>query len=272
MLAGDGGTPSGRARPRLRRHEDRRRGLRPAGKPPGLGHREHRDGLGRWPPPTAGGGPVREPVPPPGAPVPDGRRRRSVFDRGVRAARGLLATAAPGSELVAVGAATFGIPYEDRVELAPAIDGWESLALGRELRAAFGGAAIRMATDAKAAAAAEVTLGRPARLRPRRLPEPRHRPVGGDRGRRRGHRRRQRRGRRVRLQPAHRLRRRASSSAQRTMLEEMVSGLALARRASGQPGRPPGADRGRRLRGRAPATRRSAAWSTSSPTSSRSTW
>jgi glucokinase len=84
---------------------------------------------------------------------------RTVFDRAVRAARGLLTTAAPGSELAAVGVATFGIPYEDRVELAPAIDGWESLALGRELREAFGGAVIRMATDAKAAAAAESRWG-----------------------------------------------------------------------------------------------------------------
>ena len=45
------------------------------------------------------------------------------------------------------------------MELAPAIDGWESLALGRELRAAFEGAEVRMATDAKAAATAEVRWG-----------------------------------------------------------------------------------------------------------------
>jgi glucokinase len=82
----------------------------------------------------------------------------TVFQRGVRAARGLLATAAPAAELAAVGAATFGIPYEDRVELAPAIDGWERLALGRELREAFG-VPVRMATDAKAAAAAEWRWG-----------------------------------------------------------------------------------------------------------------
>ena len=54
---------------------------------------------------------------------------------------------------------TFGIPFEDRVELAPAIDGWDKLAMGRELRAAFAGAAIRMATDAKAAAHAEARWG-----------------------------------------------------------------------------------------------------------------
>jgi glucokinase len=58
-----------------------------------------------------------------------------------------------------VGVSTFGIPFEDRVELAPAIDGWEDLPLGRELRAAFPGAAIRMGTDAKAAAQAEIRWG-----------------------------------------------------------------------------------------------------------------
>jgi glucokinase len=104
-----------------------------------------------------------------GAAPPDGRPAaarpatergaQAIFDRGIRAARELLATSAPHSELAAVGAATFGIPFEDRVELAPAIDGWESLALGRELRAAFGGAEVRMATDAKAAATAEVRWG-----------------------------------------------------------------------------------------------------------------
>jgi len=81
------------------------------------------------------------------------------FGRGIQVARDLLSTAAPGSELVAVGVSTFGIPFEDRVELAPAIDGWHSLAMGRELRAAFAGAQIRMATDAKAAAQAEARWG-----------------------------------------------------------------------------------------------------------------
>ena len=91
---------------------------------------------------------------------PDGDRgAQAIFGRGIQAARDLLAASAPGRELAAVGAATFGIPFEDRVELAPAIDGWESLALGRELRAAFEGAEVRMATDAKAAATAEVRWG-----------------------------------------------------------------------------------------------------------------
>lgn len=81
------------------------------------------------------------------------------FGRGIQVARDLLNSTAPGSELVAVGVSTFGIPFEDRVELAPAIDGWHSLAMGRELRVAFAGAQIRMATDAKAAALAEVRWG-----------------------------------------------------------------------------------------------------------------
>jgi glucokinase len=80
------------------------------------------------------------------------------FGRGIQVARDLLGST-PGGELVAVGVSTFGIPFEDRVELAPAIDGWHSLAMGRELRAAFAGAQIRMATDAKAAAQAEVRWG-----------------------------------------------------------------------------------------------------------------
>ncbi|MGE5135630.1 MAG: ROK family protein [Gemmatimonadota bacterium] len=86
-------------------------------------------------------------------------RAPEVFRAGVRAARELLAATAPGRELAAVGASTFGIPFEDRVELAPAIDGWEDLAFGRELRAAFAGVPVRMATDAKAAASAETRWG-----------------------------------------------------------------------------------------------------------------
>jgi glucokinase len=81
------------------------------------------------------------------------------FARGIQVARDLLQATAPDSELAAVGVSTFGIPFEDRVELAPAIDGWGKLAMGRELRAAFAGAQIRMATDAKAAAQAEARWG-----------------------------------------------------------------------------------------------------------------
>ena len=81
------------------------------------------------------------------------------FGRGVQVCRDLLSRTTPGSKLVAVGVSTFGIPFEDRVELAPAIDGWDKLAMGRELRVAFAGAQIRMANDAKAAAQAEVRWG-----------------------------------------------------------------------------------------------------------------
>jgi glucokinase len=84
---------------------------------------------------------------------------RASFDRGIRAARALLADAAGERGLAAVGVSTFGIPFDDRVELAPSISGWDKLALGHELRGAFPGARIAMATDAKAAAMAEVRWG-----------------------------------------------------------------------------------------------------------------
>jgi glucokinase len=84
---------------------------------------------------------------------------RASFDRGISAAREVLAAAAPGREVAAVGVSTFGIPFDDRVELAPTIDGWGDLRLGHEVRSAFPGAAVRLATDAKAAAQAEVRWG-----------------------------------------------------------------------------------------------------------------
>ncbi len=84
---------------------------------------------------------------------------RASFDHGVETARRLLASAAPGATLAAVGVSTFGIPFDDRVDLAPAISGWESFPLGRELRAAFTGAVVQVATDAKAAALAETRWG-----------------------------------------------------------------------------------------------------------------
>jgi glucokinase len=87
------------------------------------------------------------------------RGARASFDHGVATAAGLLAAHAAGASVAAVGVATFGIPFEDRVELAPAIDGWERLALGRELRRAFPGAIISMGTDTKAAAQAEARWG-----------------------------------------------------------------------------------------------------------------
>jgi len=94
--------------------------------------------------------------------VVDGRGElgaRLSFEHGVQTARELLASAADQASPVAVGVATFGIPFEDRVELAPAISGWEALPLGREIRKAFPGSKIAMATDAKAAAQAEARWG-----------------------------------------------------------------------------------------------------------------
>ena len=89
---------------------------------------------------------------------PDGGAR-AAFDRGVRAARALLAETAIDRPLAGVGVSTFGIPSEDGVALAPAIDGWEDLAMGRDLREAFEGTPVTMATDVKAAALAEARWG-----------------------------------------------------------------------------------------------------------------
>ncbi|MGD0703960.1 MAG: ROK family protein [Trebonia sp.] len=88
-----------------------------------------------------------------------GRGARSAFNRGVRSARELLAEASHGRPLAGVGVSTFGIPSEDGVALAPAIDGWEDIAMGRELREAFAGTPVTMATDVKAAALAEARWG-----------------------------------------------------------------------------------------------------------------
>ena len=57
------------------------------------------------------------------------RGARASFERGIAAARDVLAAAAPGREVAAVGVSTFGIPFDDRVDLAPTIDGWGDLAL-----------------------------------------------------------------------------------------------------------------------------------------------
>src|ERR1700734_2025142 len=89
---------------------------------------------------------------------PDGGAR-APFDRGVRAARALLADAPADRPLAGVGVSTFGIPSEDGVALAPAIDGWEELPMGRDLREAFAGTPVTMATDVKAAALAEARWG-----------------------------------------------------------------------------------------------------------------
>ncbi len=87
------------------------------------------------------------------------------FERSLGAARALVesVTGSSGRDVVdrlaAVGACTFGIPFDDRVELAPTIPGWGDIAFGNELRAAFPGVEVRVATDVKAAAAAELRGG-----------------------------------------------------------------------------------------------------------------
>jgi glucokinase len=81
------------------------------------------------------------------------------LERGIAAARGLLGNSAPEAEVVAVGACTFGIPATYGIHLAPAIPGWGELSLGLELGAAFGTRAVTVATDVKAAAAAEACSG-----------------------------------------------------------------------------------------------------------------
>jgi glucokinase len=83
----------------------------------------------------------------------------STFARGLALAQTLATAVAPGRPVAAVGACTFGIPHDNRVELAPNVSGWSTLPFGRELRAAFPGARIRTATDVKAAAQAELDDG-----------------------------------------------------------------------------------------------------------------
>lgn len=79
--------------------------------------------------------------------------------RGLAAAHELLSDVAPQGELAAVGAATLGIPYDDRVELAPTFPGWGELPFGQLVRDAFPGVPVRLGTDVKAAAAAELRWG-----------------------------------------------------------------------------------------------------------------
>jgi glucokinase len=79
--------------------------------------------------------------------------------RGLAAAHDLLTDVAPQGELAAVGAATLGIPYDDRVDLAPTFPGWGELPFGQLVRDAFPGVPVRLGTDVKAAAAAELRWG-----------------------------------------------------------------------------------------------------------------
>jgi glucokinase len=89
----------------------------------------------------------------------DGDRGAGVtLHRGIDAARALLHEL-PAAELSAVGVATFGIPAADHVGLAPTIDGWDRLALRDELSAAFADVPVSVMTDVKAAALAEARWG-----------------------------------------------------------------------------------------------------------------
>src|SRR4051812_48615556 len=83
---------------------------------------------------------------------------RPNLDRGIRCAQDLLASLG-GPEPSAVGVATFGIPHTGGVQLAPAIPGWDEVRMEFEITRAFPGAAVRVATDVKAAAVAEATQG-----------------------------------------------------------------------------------------------------------------
>ncbi len=84
---------------------------------------------------------------------------QATLERGIAAAHALLHDAAPGRPVIAVGACTFGIPTDDGVQLAPTIPGWSEVRFGRELRRAFDGAEVVLATDVKAAAQAEAQWG-----------------------------------------------------------------------------------------------------------------
>ena len=82
----------------------------------------------------------------------------AVLSRGLAAGRALLDPLEKGARLAAVGVSTIGIPLENRVELAPAIPGWEKIALAGRVEAAFG-VPVRAFTDVKAAATAEARWG-----------------------------------------------------------------------------------------------------------------
>jgi glucokinase len=79
--------------------------------------------------------------------------------RGLAAGRQLLADVAAEGTLAGVGAATLGIPYDDRVELAPTFPGWGELHFGKLIRDGFPGVPVGLGTDVKAAAAAELRWG-----------------------------------------------------------------------------------------------------------------
>jgi predicted NBD/HSP70 family sugar kinase len=86
---------------------------------------------------------------------------RRVIGRMAAAGQHLLAktSVAPG-QLAVVSAVSPGLVLEDRVLFAPNNEGWESVALARELRQAFGVERTVIGNDVKAAALAEARQGR----------------------------------------------------------------------------------------------------------------
>ncbi|WP_112238394.1 ROK family protein [Kribbella monticola] len=89
----------------------------------------------------------------------DGAGAAATLARSLAAAHELLADVAPQGELVAVGAATLGIPYDDRVDLAPTFPGWGELPFGQLVKDAFPGVPVQLGNDVKAAATAELRWG-----------------------------------------------------------------------------------------------------------------
>lgn len=85
------------------------------------------------------------------------RGAKQALERTFAAVDDLLARC-PG-RLVGVGVSTMGITFEDRVELAPNVDGWSDLRLPGQLGAQYPGVGIRIDNDVKAAAFAELTWG-----------------------------------------------------------------------------------------------------------------
>ena len=106
---------------------------------------------------------------------------RASFNAGIEAARDVLARAPARWELAAIGVSTFGVPHDDRVELAPAIDGWDQLAL-REKSRPCSGSARPGGHRCQGRGLRRGAVGSARGLRPSRVPEPRDRPVRGPAG------------------------------------------------------------------------------------------
>lgn len=84
-----------------------------------------------------------------------------VIARVGEAGRSLLAgTSVTPEQLAVVSAVSPGLVLEDRVLFAPNNEGWESVALAREMRQAFGARRAVVGNDVKAAALAEARRGR----------------------------------------------------------------------------------------------------------------